>query len=358
MGETDLEPNYVKTYETVLQVIHICQLQTLPISLEQIIHNTKGLRLISYSAAIQDKECSIKEWVNFIGSDLGAYVTSSDKKKSIIFYNDTKNNQGLDRFTIAHELGHHFLGHSEWMQDGQALKRGLNDKEYDVIEKEANCFARNLLSPIYLLNMIGISPYELERVKKIFDISHQAALIRKKAYMIDLAAMTEKGRMIMEHQFQSQIMFYQRLNICLSCNNILPEGFVKYCPICNSQKFIKYKRKNVTMKYVGPETNENDKLLICPKCGNEEIEEAGDYCKICGFPLVNFCASTIVEGSEGEQSIRMPCEKGRKLPSNARYCPYCGNETSFLQNKILEKVKLGDPIVNGLSNKGFTIIKY
>ena len=112
------------------------------------------------------------------------------------------------------------------------------------------------------------------------------------------------------------------------------------------------------MKYVGPKTNENGKLLECPKCGNEEIEPDGDFCKICGFPLVNYCASTVVEGEGEERSIRMPCEKGKVLPSNARYCPYCGNETSFLQNKILERIDVKDPIVNGLSNKGFTIIKY
>ena len=88
------------------------------------------------------------------------------------------------------------------------------------------------------------------------------------------------------------------------------------------------------------------------------MEEEGEYCKICGFTLVNFCASTIVDENEEEKSIRMPCEKGKRLPSNARYCPFCGNETSFLQNKILDKVKLGDPIVNGLSDKGLTIIKY
>ncbi|WP_423828267.1 ImmA/IrrE family metallo-endopeptidase [Sporotomaculum syntrophicum] len=51
---------------------------------------------------------NIPEICDYFESDLGACAYNRDQEKYVIYYNDTKNNRGLKRFTVAHELGHIF----------------------------------------------------------------------------------------------------------------------------------------------------------------------------------------------------------------------------------------------------------
>ena len=75
-------------------------------------------------------------------------------------------------FTIAHELGHYLLGHRK--ESGYTvLLRNPDEMVKTPIEKEANCFAANLLVPEpfllqYLEDFPGITNYQLT---KIFGVS-------------------------------------------------------------------------------------------------------------------------------------------------------------------------------------------
>lgn len=80
------------------------------------------------------------------GNEIAGFIDFESKK---IFVNkdDPPNRQ---RFTIAHELGHYIL-HPDFVKDETKykvlLRRPLEDKNYTPEEKEANCFAANLLVP-------------------------------------------------------------------------------------------------------------------------------------------------------------------------------------------------------------------
>ena len=78
----------------------------------------------------------------------GAYA--NDGKRPVISYNlgDTPNRQ---RFTIAHELGHHFLQHGPRFRDTSATLAGGS---YDPIEVAANRFAAELLMPAYAMRVL------------------------------------------------------------------------------------------------------------------------------------------------------------------------------------------------------------
>ena len=89
------------------------------------------------------------------------------------------------------------------------------------------------------------------------------------------------------------------------------------------------------MIYKGVDTDNKGKAIICPRCKNEEIESNGVFCKVCGVSLINTCAETD-EYLGNSVRVHYPCEEGKILPSNARFCPYCGNQSSFFQNKILQ----------------------
>lgn len=72
----------------------------------------------------------------------------------LVVYDDRVKSFGRIRWTIAHEIGHIVLGHLVSF-DATALCRGsLTEAEYRVLEREADCFAVNLLAPMTIMNRI------------------------------------------------------------------------------------------------------------------------------------------------------------------------------------------------------------
>mgnify|MGYP001577598842 CR=1 FL=1 len=95
----------------------------------------------------------------------------ADSKTIYVNINDSLTRQN---FTIAHELGHYILGH-DTKEYGVLLRfPELNAKE--DVEKEANCFAANLLVPEKMLKEIMRS-YSLDKkdvpiLAQIFGVSN------------------------------------------------------------------------------------------------------------------------------------------------------------------------------------------
>jgi ribosomal protein S27E len=89
------------------------------------------------------------------------------------------------------------------------------------------------------------------------------------------------------------------------------------------------------MKYNdGVEMNENMRVVICPKCHNEDFGEPAFYCRICGQALYNEC-----NGGDGNGAYE------HKNPGNARFCEYCGAENRFFKDGLLvawDKLTKGD----------------
>lgn len=89
-------------------------------------------------------------------SEYGFSIKKNDKR--IIYYNE-KTPLSCIRFTLAHEIGHAVLGHQ--------------DEEDNAAEKEANCFARNLLCPLPVA--IGLEVKSEDDYVSVFNISSQMA---------------------------------------------------------------------------------------------------------------------------------------------------------------------------------------
>lgn len=88
-----------------------------------------------------------------------------------IIYDDTQN-RGRRRFTIAHELGHIFLGHL--LIDSKGAR--TFDTSRPQIEQEADVFASRLLAPACILWGLGLKTPE--QISKVCEISYTAAKIR------------------------------------------------------------------------------------------------------------------------------------------------------------------------------------
>lgn len=132
---------------------------SLPIPIGKIAKNS-NISIVKYSLVQPDRLTEIESGTTCFIND-----------KFYIIYRDTESLQRC-RFTIAHELGHIYLGHSL-----------INDKLYrkfDItkpqIETEADIFASRLLAPACVLWGLGV--HTADEIASVCNISMTAAKIR------------------------------------------------------------------------------------------------------------------------------------------------------------------------------------
>lgn len=105
-------------------------------------------------------------------------------KEYLVVYDDRIGSERRIRWTIAHELGHIFLGHFvdytlTSFQRGASgeVRLGLTDEDYGVLEVEAHYFASAFLSPSAVIRKIN-SCESAYGIMEICNISEDAAYKR------------------------------------------------------------------------------------------------------------------------------------------------------------------------------------
>ena len=134
------------------------KIDKLPVDVREIARNA-GIKIIKNSDVDELKP----------GESGSAYF---DGKQWYIIYDDASSVERV-RFTIAHELGHIFLGHK--------LKRGYVArtkifKRKPLTEREADIFASRLLCPSCVL--WGLDLHTPEEISRMCRVSYTAAKIR------------------------------------------------------------------------------------------------------------------------------------------------------------------------------------
>lgn len=126
-----------------------------------------------------------------LGPDVsGLIVTGKGGVKICVNHDDPKVRQ---RFTVAHELGHHVLEHQFEAGSHVHVDRGnvilyrpKNPAGFDTREREANQFAAELLMPATLLKEHArvqrpkgpLTDLDVERLADKFQVSQQAMTIQ------------------------------------------------------------------------------------------------------------------------------------------------------------------------------------
>lgn len=294
--------------------------------------------------------CTYNEFISAFGRNKSNYIQNCIKTEDgfaaliggsyFIIYND-RIELGRRNFTLMHEIGHIYLGHLKDFNETSLLRGGLPSNAYKVLENEANAFARNILAPI---TVIDAAKLPRTTVQNVFNVTYQASNSRYSFAKTDRYGIGPfNSELLKEHFFE-----YLNRKFCFICKTtFISEG--NYCPICGKNdiswfckeafpfeaKWNKYrnmKDEDYVMKYPGIEVDENNQAQICPKCQNEETFPDGKFCMICGEDITNYC-----EGSTDSYGnyYKKPC--GKPLPGNARYCPYCGSESHFLNRNFLDR---------------------
>lgn len=160
----------------------------LPVKVTDIINKSDNIRLVKNSVA--------KILCNGISG-----ITIVDNDKFIIVYKDTDNSKRC-RFTIAHELGHIFLGHMIVNQTTYRTFAVQNDTE-----SSANIFARDLLAPACVLHELQI--LTAAEISRLCNISLEAATYRSER-MHEL----EKRNAFYKHPLEQKVIkqFNQFIN--------------------------------------------------------------------------------------------------------------------------------------------------
>lgn len=148
---------YKKARNASWQALIDNKVDTLPVDVVKIAGDN-GIRLLKNSDA---KELRPGE----------AGISIFDGKQWFIIYDDTAI-PGRKRFTVAHELGHIFLGHP-LVAGFHARAIGGN---LPPTESEANIFASRFLSPACVL--WGLNICSAADIAKLCELSHEAAEVR------------------------------------------------------------------------------------------------------------------------------------------------------------------------------------
>ena len=237
------------------------------------------------------------------------------------YYNDIDKNivsSNRVRWNLAHELGHVILNHHEMAGLEKLYRVGLDDETYQYLEDEADYFAQLILVPHSPL--LGFNIKSSNHIKLLCKISGPAS--RKRYYEFSewkrCRDVNDKfDRRIFQYYFD--FIFKRK---CQNCNAGLIQRYGRYCPICGKKNKLQWGDGD-KMKYPLLETYENGKIKECPICHNEETNTEGGFCHICGTYIINECPDE-------------NCPYSNPLPSNARFCPICGQRSRFYANHILK----------------------
>lgn len=290
-----------------------------------------GYRLVPYSTFMKDTGLTYKETIKYFDTEDACADYETNTKTNVIFFNDIDKSRlenNRVRWSIAHELGHIVLGH-HFNKRTRLFRNSLSNKEYNQFEEEADMFASYILVPYIILSYQNIK--NKHDISNICKISPTAARYRYNDFIIWL-----RRKRIEEYdkeifRLYNASVVNQKSIFCLICGSITGYNGIGYCYMCGSNKLV-YKKVGNNMIYNGIELDKNKRVLVCPICNNEQIGVNDGFCKICGTRLYNFCINYNSEGLDY-------CNLGKKLDGNARFCPYCGNKTYFLEKNILSPWK-------------------
>ncbi|WP_053093121.1 ImmA/IrrE family metallo-endopeptidase [Streptococcus constellatus] len=341
--EIPSSPRYKFATQMALTTFTYFNVLNFPVDIKTLI-KSEGIKLKKYSTVAKKVGITVEEVCKEYQTNL-AYIFRDSAGNYAIAYNDTKP-EYLIRFSLAHELGHYVLLHLEDFDETVLRYRGSNltEEKYSVLEREANCFARNLISPAPIADLIPQEVYQ-----EYFGIGFEAEQTRIGRLSSDKYYTKLLSNDIDKKHFSRLRHKLSYAHQCSTCNAIFSKKSVRYCPFCGAaapiklsvQEAVHIKTKGDYMKYSSIELDENNFPTKCPRCENEDIDSSDKFCSICAAYLRNIC----IGSGPFDESPFSPYPTfelyketqgcGKALPGFARYCPDCGGLSSYFNQELL-----------------------
>ena len=160
------QPDYFTATNKVYEILANVYPFRLETDIFKIISRHSNIVVHPYSKIAQKFNMSNQEFLDSVSSKYGFTIDPRTETYEI-WYNGTMDTSVI-RFTLAHELGHILLGHTE---------------DNDVSRKEASCFARNLLCAIPIIDELEIQT--ISDIIYVFDVSEQMAEVSTNHFTSD-----------------------------------------------------------------------------------------------------------------------------------------------------------------------------
>ncbi len=300
-----------------------------PVPIKAIAKCYDNVKVVPYSTHMKYFNLTYKEMVKQCKTEDAYTDYDANNDLYVIYYNDissSKVRSNRYRWNIAHELGHVLLLHHTKFEHTKLYRNDLSKSEYNALENEADLFASYILAPYLPLYFLGISSkLSLQRTCKI---SSPAAYNRYNGYLLWRRKSDNTNPKNNKFEYALWELFFGVVR-CNNCESIYrgKKGFL-YCKICGEKQLF-FSWKGDKMIYSKIEMDDNNKPLLCPRCYNEQLPNIGGFCQICGLSFYNNCSRYSPEDYYS-------CNNGYHLDGDARYCPYCGSETTYMQQGILK----------------------
>jgi ribosomal protein S27AE len=274
----------------------------------------------------------------------------------LIVYDERIDNPQRIRWTLAHEIGHIVMGHLVEFESTALNRRGLTEREHGVLEVEAHWFAAELLAPKTIIRRFSFNDSP-QGISLICDISKEAAEKRlKDITRMDFGYFSTENRIFRNfYNHLSHGGFYQAIHdtaskfcpssiypelckecrICRICGSFVTDERYRFCPVCgepvpDKDRYSPYRPHSTSIlfgdvshdlqyeiymlgkQYYAIPTDKEEHPQFCPSCKSHELTASDLACGKCGTTTVNLCVKEM-----------------KTLPSECRYCPDCGAETTF-----------------------------
>lgn len=354
MNQTSSEirsANYRKPVYLARQVLTEANITSFPVSLRAVLRHY-GIRVMKYVDFAVAHDMTMDECFAEFGKD-GATIAKGGKY--VIVYNHQVTPKERIRFTLAHELGHVFLKHHDELGVEILQRLWVEKSLYDVLEDEANCFARNLLCPPLatadLLRLHGIAAVQFDArqqrnvwlkvstapclpgtpdsvtdhdlVREAFMITDKAANVRCHFLKDDIQNLQPKDRVppyIIKHNADWR---------CTRCGVLRLSG-AAFCYACGAHNRFGFVFREDPPALPAAVHYHGTHFRFCLFCGNVHISDDALFCMMCGKPVSNPCIPDRLREKNASSGLALLNVQTRHLcPPGVRYCPDCGSRTLF-----------------------------
>lgn len=168
----------------VLQIYRQLPEIRFPLDPKDVIALFSNCRYMSYKRFAAINHCSIDEVIAICESRSGCTHFETASGRYLILCNDVTtrdNNQGRQRWTCGHEIGHIVCDHHHIATSAKLAENSiLSYSAYPDLESEADYFAATLLAPFPLFRVLDIR--QAEDVKRVFGLSTEASINQMEQY--------------------------------------------------------------------------------------------------------------------------------------------------------------------------------
>ena len=165
-------PRYFYARHRAYQILCRLEVNSLPVDPWKIAAHFSNIKILKWTELKENLNQDDPLHIDAEGADAKTKHRRGDTEYLVV-YDDREANYRRVRWTIAHEIAHIMLGHLLEFE-ATALSRGsLTEKDYHTLEREADCFAANLLAPMTIIRRISRLTKKNE-LMKICDLSETA----------------------------------------------------------------------------------------------------------------------------------------------------------------------------------------